>query len=80
MIQLTQASQIEQSASLIGKPVTVNSSQLSLQNGTAGLKFNTATAEPVAIAVYNASGTQVQTAQLTSAVGANTWNWGRQKC
>lgn len=78
LIQLTQASQIEQSASLIGKPVTVSSSQLSLQNGTGGINFNTATAEPVAIAVYNSTGTQVQTASLTSAAGANSWKWNGQ--
>jgi flagellar basal-body rod modification protein FlgD len=75
LIQLTQASQIEQSASMIGKPVTVTSSQLSLQNGTAAINFNTATAEPVGIAVSNSSGVQVQTATLTSTAGANTWTW-----
>src|SRR5271168_5599778 len=56
LIQLTQASQIEQSASLIGKPVTVTSPQLSLQNGSAEINFNTATEEPVGIAVYNSTG------------------------
>ncbi|MDR3530308.1 MAG: flagellar hook capping FlgD N-terminal domain-containing protein [Rhodopila sp.] len=78
LIQLTQASQIEQSASMIGKPVTVNSTQLSLQNSTAAVNFNTTTAEPVAIAVYNASGAQVQSATLTSTAGANTWTWNGQ--
>lgn len=75
LIQLTQASQIEQSASMIGKPVTVTSNQLSLQNGTAAINFNTSTAEPVGIAVYNSTGAQVQTATLTSNAGANTWTW-----
>jgi flagellar basal-body rod modification protein FlgD len=78
LIQLTQASQIEQSAALIGKPVTVTSPQLSLQNGTAEINFNTATAEPVGIAVYNSAGAQVQTATLTSAAGANVWTWNGQ--
>jgi flagellar basal-body rod modification protein FlgD len=78
LIQLTQASQVEQSASMIGKPVTVTSSQLSLQNGTAAINFNTTTPEPVAIAVYNGTGTQVQTATLTSSAGANTWTWNGQ--
>lgn len=78
LIQLTQASQIEQSASMIGKPVTVTSPQLSLQNGTAEINFNTATAEPVGIAVYNSTGAQVQTATLTSASGANSWTWNGQ--
>ena len=42
LIQLTQASQVEQSSSMIGKPATVTSSQLSLQNGAAAINFNTA--------------------------------------
>jgi flagellar basal-body rod modification protein FlgD len=75
LIQLTQASQIEQSSSMIGKPVTVNSSQLSLQNGSAAINFSTTKAEPVAVAVYNAAGIQVQTASFTTAAGANTWKW-----
>jgi flagellar basal-body rod modification protein FlgD len=75
LIQLTQASQIEQSSSMIGKPVTVTSGQLSLQNGAAAINFNTPNAEPVAVAVYNAAGAQVQTATLTSVSGANTWKW-----
>jgi flagellar basal-body rod modification protein FlgD len=75
LIQLTQATQIEQSASMIGKPVIVNSTQLALQNGTAQVNFNTPTAEPVSIAVYDTSGAQVQTAALTTSAGANTWTW-----
>jgi flagellar basal-body rod modification protein FlgD len=75
LIQLTQASQIEQSSAMLGKPATVTSSQLALQSGSAQLNFNTTTAEPVAIAVYNAAGAQIQTATLTSSAGANTWQW-----
>jgi flagellar basal-body rod modification protein FlgD len=75
LIQLTQASQIIQSASMIGKPVTVTSSQLSLQNSTAAVNFSTTAAEPVGIAVYNSTGSQVQTATLDSNAGANTWKW-----
>ena len=78
LIQLTQASQVEQSAAMVGKPVTVTSSQLSLQDSTAEINFNTTSAEPVGIAVYNTSGVQVQTATLTSTAGANTWTWNGQ--
>jgi flagellar basal-body rod modification protein FlgD len=53
LIQLGQANQIEQSASMLGKPVTATSSQLTLQNGASDINFNTKTAQPVAIAVYN---------------------------
>jgi flagellar basal-body rod modification protein FlgD len=75
LIQLTQASQIEQSASMLGKPVTVTSPRLTLQKGTAEINFDTATPEPVGIAVYNAAGAQVQTATLNSNAGANSWTW-----
>lgn len=75
LIQVTQASQIEQSAAMLGKPVTVTSDQLSLQKGTATINFSTKTAEPVGIAVYNSSGAQIQTATVASAAGANTWKW-----
>lgn len=75
LIQLTQASQVEQSASMIGKSVTAQSSQLSLQNGTAKIGFVTTNAQPVAISVYNSAGAAVQTANLTSTAGANTWTW-----
>jgi flagellar basal-body rod modification protein FlgD len=53
----------------------VNSTQISLQNGTGAINFNTANPEPVAISVYNASGVQVQGATMTSASGANSWTW-----
>jgi flagellar basal-body rod modification protein FlgD len=78
MIQLTQASQIEQSAAMIGKPVVASSAQLTLQNGTAQINYNTTTSEPVAIAVYNSAGAQIQTAMQTSAAGANSWTWNGQ--
>ena len=78
LIQLTQASQIEQSASLIGKPVTVTSTQMSLQNGSAQINFNTTAAEPVGIAVYSSAGAQVQTATLSSTAGNNAWTWNGQ--
>jgi flagellar basal-body rod modification protein FlgD len=75
LIQLTQASQVEQSSAMLGKQVTVNSSQLSLQNGSASVNFNTTAAEPIAISVTNASGAQVASATMTSKAGSNTWTW-----
>jgi len=75
LITLTQASQVEQSSAMLGKPATVTSSELSLQRGTGTINFNTKTAEPVGISVYNAAGAQIQSGTLTSAAGANTWQW-----
>ena len=78
LIQLTQASQIEQSAAMIGKPVTATSTQLSLQKGSADVNFNTTAAEPVAISVLNSSGVPIQSATLMSQAGANSWTWNGQ--
>jgi flagellar basal-body rod modification protein FlgD len=75
LIELTQASQIEQSSAMLGKPATVTSNQISLQNGSGQINFTTKTSEPVAIAVYNASGVQIQGGTVKSAAGANTWQW-----
>jgi flagellar basal-body rod modification protein FlgD len=75
LIQLTQASQVEQSAGMLGKPITVNSSQLTLQDGQATVNFNTAASEPVTISVANANGSVIGSTTLTSSAGENTWNW-----
>jgi flagellar basal-body rod modification protein FlgD len=75
LIQLTQASQIEQSSSMLGKQATVNSGQLSLQNGSGQINFNTTTSKPVAIAVYNAAGAQIQSGTFKTNAGANVWQW-----
>jgi flagellar basal-body rod modification protein FlgD len=78
LIQLTQASQVEQSSALLNKPATVTSPQLSLQNGASAVNFNTTSAEPIAISVLNASGTQVASATTTSNAGSNSWSWNGQ--
>ena len=75
LIQLTQAGEVMQSASMQGKPVTVQSSALALQNGKATVNYTAPAAEPVTIAVTDSSGNQVATATMTSAAGANTWTW-----
>ena len=63
LIQLTQASQVEQSSAMLGKQVTVNSTQLS--NSSASVNFTTTTAEPIVITVTNASGAQVAQNSVT---------------
>jgi flagellar basal-body rod modification protein FlgD len=78
LIQLTQASQVEQSSALLGKPATVTSSQLALQNGTGMINFNTPASEPVVIGIYNSSGAEIQSATLNTAAGANSWQWNGQ--
>jgi flagellar basal-body rod modification protein FlgD len=75
LIQLTQASQIEQSAAMLGKPATVNASQLALQNGSARINFSVSSADTVAIGVYNAAGAQVHATTVKAAAGTNAWQW-----
>lgn len=75
LIQLTQASDVTQSAALLGKQVTVQSSELPLQNGSATVNFTAATAEPVSITVQGPSGNTLQQVTVNAAQGNNTWNW-----
>jgi flagellar basal-body rod modification protein FlgD len=75
LIQLTQAGEVMQGSNITGKQVTVTSDHLALQNGKGTIQFTTATAQPVAIAIYNDSGTKLQDATLTSVAGTNTWSW-----
>ncbi len=78
LIQATQGSEVIQATGVVGKSVTVDSSQIALQNGTGQLNFTTASAEPVNITISNSSGTPVQQVSLTSAAGANTYTWNGQ--
>ena len=75
LIQLTQAGEVMQGSAMTGKQVTVTSSQIPLQNGQGTLQFTAPGVEPVAIAVYNSSGTQIVDASLTSVQGTNSWTW-----
>ena len=75
LIQLTQAGEVMQSSSMIGHHVTVRSDHVPLQNGSGQVTFNTPAAEPVAIAIYNDSGSKIRDASISAAKGANTWTW-----
>jgi flagellar basal-body rod modification protein FlgD len=75
LIQLTQASDVTQSAALLGKQVSVQSSELPLQNGSATVNFTAAAAEPVSITVQGPSGNTLQQVTVNATQGGNTWNW-----
>ena len=75
LIALTQGGQVLQSTALVGKTADVTSPNIALQNGSGELQFTTAAAEPIGIAITDASGRTIKTATLTSAAGANTWKW-----
>ncbi len=78
LIQLTQGDEMLQASSIVGKTVDVNTNQLPLQNSSATLTFTAPAAEPVSIAIYNASGQQVNNYSLQATQGANTWTWNGQ--
>ena len=75
LIQATQGNTLLNSSTLIGQPVQVTSSQLSLQNGSASINFTTPTAEPVNISIQSSSGATLQQAAVTSVAGQNQWTW-----
>jgi len=75
LIQLTQAGEVMQGASLDGKQVTVQSNQIPLQNGSGTVNFTTTGAEPVAIAITNSAGQQIRGVALNATAGQNTWTW-----
>jgi flagellar basal-body rod modification protein FlgD len=75
LIQLTQAGEVMQGSSMVGKQVTVASDHLALQNGKATIRFTTSTPQTVALAIYGDTGAKLRDATLTSAKGSNTWSW-----
>jgi flagellar basal-body rod modification protein FlgD len=78
LISLQQASTVMQSTELLGKQITVNANELTLQNGASSIQFTAPTAGPVAIAVYNTAGTQIYDTTVNATAGSNTWKWNGQ--
>jgi flagellar basal-body rod modification protein FlgD len=75
LIQLTQAADVTQSSAILGKQVTVQSTQIPLQNGSGTLNFTAPAAEPVTITVQGANGSTLQQVSMNATQGTNTWNW-----
>ena len=75
LIQLTQAANVTQSSAIIGKQVTVQSSEMPLQNSSGAQNFIAPAAERVSIAVQNSNGATVRHVSVNAAQGSNTWNW-----
>jgi flagellar basal-body rod modification protein FlgD len=78
LIQLTQADQVMQSAGVVGKSAAVQSSELTLQSGNAGLTYTTQAAEPVQITVTDGSGNTLYSQAVSATAGANSWTWDGQ--
>jgi flagellar basal-body rod modification protein FlgD len=75
LIQLTQSGETMQGTAMTGKPVTVQSTEIALQNGSGTLNFTDPTAGPVAIAITGSAGQQLYSTTLNATVGNNTWTW-----
>ncbi len=75
LISLNQDSQVTADTSLVGETASFTGAQIPLQSSKGSVGFTTTSAEPIAIAVTNASGNVVRTVQETSAVGSNSWAW-----
>ena len=75
LIQLTQAGQIMNSSSMVGKTVEVNSTDLSLQNGQAKIHFTSPGDEPVAISVTTDAGVKLLDTTTQATSGSNSWTW-----
>ena len=71
----TASSALTSGGSLVGQTANFTGTQIPLQSGAASINFTTGSAEPIAIAVTDASGAVVRTVQQTSTAGSNTWNW-----
>jgi flagellar basal-body rod modification protein FlgD len=78
LIQLTQSGQVEQSASIVGHQVSINSTELALQNGSGGIGFTMPAAGPVEIGIYDANGNKVADSVVNATQGSNNWSWNGQ--
>ena len=75
LIQATQGGEVIQATGVVGKSVTLSSTQVPLQNGAGSLSFTTTGAEPVAITLSNSSGVDVRDVSLNSTAGSNSYAW-----
>jgi flagellar basal-body rod modification protein FlgD len=75
LIQLTQGSEVIQGSGIVGQQVTVQSTQIPLQNSTGTVNITSPAAEPVSISITNASGTDIFDTSVNAVAGNNTFTW-----
>ena len=78
LIQLTQSSQVLNSAAVVGHQVAVTSTQMPLQNSQAEVEFNLSNPAPVTITVTAPTGAQLLTTTVAGTSGSNQWSWNGQ--
>jgi flagellar basal-body rod modification protein FlgD len=75
LIDLNRASSLYQASSMVGHQVGISSTQLSLQNGAASLRFSLANPQAVNITISDASGVALYKSTMQGAAGSNDWTW-----
>ena len=75
LIGLQQGSQVLQSAAVVGHKATVTAGQIALQNGSGEVTFNAPAAEPVQLAIVDASGKPIRNVSIAAQAGSNDWRW-----
>jgi flagellar basal-body rod modification protein FlgD len=75
LIDLTQGGQMLQSSAMVGRQVEVASSQLSLQDGRARVRFTAPADGPASVAVYDARGAKLADGLVQAHAGSNDWTW-----
>jgi flagellar basal-body rod modification protein FlgD len=78
LIQATQGNSLIQASQIVGKQVQVSSTELSLQNSSAGGTFTATAAGPTTIAVANSAGQDIYSTTVNAVVGSNNWTWNGQ--
>ncbi len=75
LIDLNRASTLYQASAMVGHQVGVSATQLSLQNGNAGLQFTLAASQPVTVTISDNSGVQLVKQTVSGSAGTNAWSW-----
>ena len=75
LIQLTQGSEVIQGSGIVGKQVTVQSSQIPLQNSQGTVTITSPAAEPVSIQITDSSGNDIFDTTVNAVAGNNTFTW-----
>jgi flagellar basal-body rod modification protein FlgD len=75
LIQLTQGSEVIQGSGMVGQQVTVQSTQIPLQNSTGTVNITSPAAEKVAVSITNSAGTDIFDTSVNAVAGNNSFQW-----
>jgi flagellar basal-body rod modification protein FlgD len=75
LIQLTQGSEMIQGSTMIGQPVTVQSTEIPLQDSKGTVNIMSPAAEKVSVSISNSAGVDIYDATVNATAGNNTFQW-----